>query len=110
MYQWGVVPQDASPAVIGNNATNLYPNQAISYKQFSKVPPFCGWGFRLTSSEHGKENVGINTEARQVVVGLRQSNTITSDPSGVELLSVQQVGVRYVLDMNRGTIEVKTNY
>ena len=110
VYQWGVVPQDASPAVIGNDATNLYPNQAKSYKQFSKVPPFCGWGFRLTSSEHGKENVGINTEARQVVVGLRQSNTITSDPAGVELLSVQQVGVKYVLDLNRGSIEVKTNY
>ena len=110
IYQYGVVPQNASPAVIGNNSTLLYPNQAISYKQFGKITPYCGWGFRLTSSEHGKEEVGINTQARQVVVGLRQSNTITSDPAGVELLAVQQVGVKYVLDMNRGTIEVKTNY
>jgi hypothetical protein len=102
---YGIVPDAFTPS---NSQLNAYPNSITSsIRLHSKVTPFFSYGFRLASTEHGKLEDGADTRGRQCVIHLRQANTLTGAGAGALTLVSQQVGVRYILDMNRGTIRVE---
>jgi len=99
------IPADTA---ITNDAFNWYPlSGAIAnmvVQPAGKSAPFFSYGVKLGNVEKGKVTQGISTLGKQVVLSVKQSNTIT-EPIQPITLAIQQVGATYVVDIARGTIK-----
>ena len=69
---------------------------------------FCAYGFNFTSEENGKLVQGIDTRGRQCNLNIRQSNSIPTGGAQPATLCVQAIAVQYELDLNVGSITVRT--
>jgi hypothetical protein len=99
------IPADTA---ITNDAFNWYPlSGAIAnmvVQPAGKSAPFFAYGVKLGNVEKGKVTQGISTLGKQVVLSVKQSNTITETTQPLTL-AIQQVGTTYVVDIARGTIK-----
>jgi hypothetical protein len=96
------------PSVAPNNSLfAAYPPSglATSNTQYiEKSPVNFMYGFTLSDYSEGRVRRGQDTRARQVVLNLRQSNTIPPATASCNTLCIQYIHAEYELDLENGSI------
>ena len=90
-----------------NSLFAAFPQSGLALSQIQSIeksPVNFMYGFTLSDYSEGRVRRGQDTRARQVVLNLRQSNTIPGGSTSCQTLCIQYVGVEYELDLETGTI------
>jgi hypothetical protein len=103
-------PPTAQPTNSQALSFPLAPTSAVAGigSKAGKCSWFCAYGFNFTSEENGKLVQGIDTRGRQCNLNIRQSNSIPTGGAQPAVLCVQAIAVQYELDLNVGSITVRT--
>jgi len=97
-------PPSATPTNSLFSAPPISGTANSHFQTCGKSPPNFCYGFTLSDYCEGRVRRGQDTRARQVVLNLRQSNTIPANSNACSTLCIQYVGVEYELDLQNGTI------